>query len=156
MALRSATSLNSALPTTRTVVNPASSVCCACAAPSNAIWLGSSVSPACCQSPSPIVWEARCTWASTNPGSTVSPDRSMTVAPAGTCTFAPTAGIVIQGDRITAVGAHVQVPAGATVIDLSGETVLPGFVDAHVHLASHTIGDGDWQHAWLTELPSQI
>ncbi len=64
--------------------------------------------------------------------------------------------IVIQGDRITAVGANVQVPAGATVIDLSGETVLPGFVDAHVHLASHTIGDGDWQHAGLTELPSQI
>jgi len=64
--------------------------------------------------------------------------------------------IVIQGDRITAVGANVQVPAGATVIDLSGETVLPGFIDAHVHLASHTIGDGDWQHAGLTELPSQI
>ena len=64
--------------------------------------------------------------------------------------------IVIQGDRITAVGANVQVPAGATVIDLSGETVLPGFIDAHVHLASHTIGDGDWQHAGLMELPSQI
>src|SRR5258705_3225249 len=64
--------------------------------------------------------------------------------------------ILVQGDRITAVGANVQVPAGATVIDLSGETVLPGFIDAHVHLASHTIGDGDWQHAGLTELPSQI
>ena len=64
--------------------------------------------------------------------------------------------ILVQGDRITAVGTNVQVPAGATVIDLSGETVLPGFIDAHVHLASHTIGDGDWQHAGLTELPSQI
>ena len=64
--------------------------------------------------------------------------------------------IVIQGDRITAVGANVQVPAGATVIDLSGATVLPGFIDAHVHLASHTIGDGDWQHAGLTEMPSQL
>ena len=64
--------------------------------------------------------------------------------------------IVIQGDRITAVGSNVQVPAGATVIDLSGATVLPGFIDAHVHLASHTIGDGDWQHAGLTEMPSQL
>ena len=63
--------------------------------------------------------------------------------------------ILVQGDRITAVGTNVQVPAGATVIDLSGETVLPGFIDAHVHLASHVIGDGDWQHAGLTELPSQ-
>ena len=64
--------------------------------------------------------------------------------------------IVIQGDRITAVGSNVQVPAGATVIDLSGATVLPGFIDAHVHLASHVIGDGDWQHAGLTEMPSQL
>jgi imidazolonepropionase-like amidohydrolase len=64
--------------------------------------------------------------------------------------------ILVQGDRITAVGANVQVPAGATVIDLSGATVLPGFIDAHVHLASHTIGDGDWQHAGLTEMPSQL
>lgn len=64
--------------------------------------------------------------------------------------------ILVQGDRITAVGANVQVPAGATVIDLSGATVLPGFIDAHVHLAGHTIGDGDWQHAGLTEMPSQL
>lgn len=64
--------------------------------------------------------------------------------------------IVIQGDRITAVGANIPVPPGATVIDLSGATVLPGFIDAHVHLASHTIGDGDWQHAGLTEMPSQL
>ena len=64
--------------------------------------------------------------------------------------------ILIQGDRITAVGSNVQVPAGATVIDLSGATVLPGFIDAHVHLTGHTIGDGDWQHAGLVELPSQL
>jgi imidazolonepropionase-like amidohydrolase len=64
--------------------------------------------------------------------------------------------ILIQGDRITAVGASIAVPAGATVIDLSGETVLPGFIDAHVHLAGRTIGDGDWQHSGLTEMPSQL
>jgi imidazolonepropionase-like amidohydrolase len=64
--------------------------------------------------------------------------------------------IVVQGDRITAVGSNVQIPAGASVIDLSGATVLPGFIDAHVHLVGHIIGDGDWQHAGLTEMPSQL
>src|SRR6266852_4864621 len=64
--------------------------------------------------------------------------------------------ILVQGDRITAVGAGVAVPNGATVIDLSGATVLPGFIDAHVHLVGRTIGDGDWQHARLTELPSEL
>jgi len=64
--------------------------------------------------------------------------------------------ILVQGGRITAAGTNVTVPSGATVIDLSGETVLPGFIDAHVHLAGRTIGDGDWQHSRLTEMPSQL
>jgi imidazolonepropionase-like amidohydrolase len=64
--------------------------------------------------------------------------------------------IVVQGERITAVGASVPIPKGAMVIDLSGETVLPGFIDAHVHLVGRTIGDGDWQHSRLTELPSEL
>ena len=63
--------------------------------------------------------------------------------------------ILIQGNRITAVGPNVAVPSGATVIDLSGWTVLPGFVDAHVHLTGHIIGDGDWQHDDLTESAAQ-
>jgi imidazolonepropionase-like amidohydrolase len=63
--------------------------------------------------------------------------------------------IVVQRGRITAVGANVPVPAGATVIDLSAFTVLPGFVDAHVHLTGHIIGDGDWQHQELVETSAQ-
>jgi len=63
--------------------------------------------------------------------------------------------ILIRGDRITAVGAQVQVPADATVIDLSAYTVLPGFIDSHVHLAGRTIGDGDWQHAELVQSPAE-
>jgi imidazolonepropionase-like amidohydrolase len=63
--------------------------------------------------------------------------------------------IVVQGERIVAAGAGVAVPAGARLIDLSGYTVLPGFIDAHVHLTGHVIGDGDWQHQELTESPAQ-
>lgn len=42
--------------------------------------------------------------------------------------------IVIEGERITAVGPNLAVPAGATVIDLSKMTVMPGLVDAHTHM----------------------
>src|SRR5262245_58329575 len=43
--------------------------------------------------------------------------------------------ILIEGERITAVGPNVSIPAGAETIDLSKMTVLPGLVDAHTHLA---------------------
>lgn len=59
--------------------------------------------------------------------------------------------IVIRGDRIEAAGRDVLVPAGARVIDLSSYTVLPGFIDAHVHLASRPVGEGDWVHRAVTE-----
>jgi imidazolonepropionase-like amidohydrolase len=43
--------------------------------------------------------------------------------------------ILIQGEKITAVGPNLAIPSGATVIDLSALTVLPGLVDAHTHMA---------------------
>jgi len=43
--------------------------------------------------------------------------------------------IIIEGERIKAVGANLTIPAGATIIDLSKLTVLPGLVDAHTHMA---------------------
>jgi len=42
--------------------------------------------------------------------------------------------ILIKGDRIAEVGADVAVPAGAIEVDLGGATVLPGMIDAHVHV----------------------
>jgi imidazolonepropionase-like amidohydrolase len=45
--------------------------------------------------------------------------------------------ILIQGERIRAVGASVEHPAGARVIDLGNTTLLPGLIDAHVHLFLH-------------------
>jgi imidazolonepropionase-like amidohydrolase len=43
--------------------------------------------------------------------------------------------IVVQGDRIQAVGGTAPLPADARVIDLGDTTLLPGFIDAHVHLS---------------------
>ena len=43
--------------------------------------------------------------------------------------------ILIEGERIKAVGANVAIPTGATIIDLSKLTVLPGLVDTHTHMA---------------------
>ena len=43
--------------------------------------------------------------------------------------------IIVEGRKISAIGANLAIPAGATVIDLSQQTVMPGFVDAHNHLA---------------------
>ncbi|MFN0110175.1 MAG: amidohydrolase family protein [Blastocatellia bacterium] len=48
--------------------------------------------------------------------------------------FINNAFILIEGERITAVGANVTVPAGAQVIDLKNMTVLPGLIDSHTHL----------------------
>jgi len=42
--------------------------------------------------------------------------------------------IVVQDGKIAALGANIAIPAGAQVIDLSNETVLPGLVEAHNHL----------------------
>ena len=43
--------------------------------------------------------------------------------------------IVVRGDRIVAIGprASTPVPAGATVVDVAGKTIIPGLVDAHAH-----------------------
>ena len=45
--------------------------------------------------------------------------------------------ILVEGERIKAVGVSVDHPQGAKVIDLGDTTLLPGLIDAHVHLFLH-------------------
>jgi imidazolonepropionase-like amidohydrolase len=46
--------------------------------------------------------------------------------------------IVVQADKIQAVGAAAPLPPDAQVIDLGDATLLPGFIDAHVHLSEES------------------
>ncbi|HZZ15148.1 MAG TPA: amidohydrolase family protein [Candidatus Sulfotelmatobacter sp.] len=45
--------------------------------------------------------------------------------------------VLVLGERIVEAGAWVKRPAGAEVIDLGERTLLPGLIDAHVHLFLH-------------------
>jgi imidazolonepropionase-like amidohydrolase len=45
--------------------------------------------------------------------------------------------VLIEGERIVAAGSSVEHPAGTEVIDLGDVTLMPGLIDAHVHLFLH-------------------
>ena len=45
--------------------------------------------------------------------------------------------VLVQGDRIAAVGTTVQKPPGTEVVELGDTTLMPGLIDAHVHLFLH-------------------
>src|SRR5437016_9272369 len=45
--------------------------------------------------------------------------------------------VLVEGERIAEVGKTVKHPAGAETIDLGDRTLLPGLIDAHIHLFLH-------------------
>ncbi len=45
--------------------------------------------------------------------------------------------VLVEGERITLVRSGITPPPGARVIELGGRTLLPGFIDTHVHITSN-------------------
>ena len=60
---------------------------------------------------------------------------------------------VVQNDRFTQVGRKgtVQGPAGATHVDLTGKTVMPGKVDTHGHFGFQHVADGTMAKEYFTQ-----
>jgi len=60
--------------------------------------------------------------------------------------------LVIRQDKIEAVGPRgvVSIPAGSRVIDIRGGTVLPGVINAHVHIHNNMALLKDWARAGVT------
>ena len=65
--------------------------------------------------------------------------RIITAAGSSTGSVIENGTIVVEGNRIAAVGRGIPIPAGARRIDASGKTIMPGIVDVHAHVG----GEGD-------------
>jgi imidazolonepropionase-like amidohydrolase len=59
--------------------------------------------------------------------------------------------VLVDGDRIAAVGPNLAAPAGAKIIDLPGETLIPGMIEGHSHLFLHPYNEAKWDDQVLHE-----
>jgi imidazolonepropionase-like amidohydrolase len=69
-------------------------------------------------------------------------------------TIVPSQVILVRGDRIADVGPGLAIPSGASVIDLSDATVMPGMIDAHVHI--NTGGETEAQRTLIALANAQV
>ncbi len=60
--------------------------------------------------------------------------------------------VLVKDDRIESIGADLAAPAGATTINLAGQTLLPGLIDCHTHLTFEVSGAS--QLRGMTETPA--
>jgi imidazolonepropionase-like amidohydrolase len=60
--------------------------------------------------------------------------------------------VLVEGDRIAAVGANLAAPQGARVVDLPGTTLMPGMIEGHSHLFLHPYDETLWDDQVLHEL----
>jgi imidazolonepropionase-like amidohydrolase len=58
--------------------------------------------------------------------------------------------ILVRGDRILSVENGFVAPAGAEIVDLSDATVMPGFIDCHVHISAMLPSRTNATEYWLT------
>lgn len=49
--------------------------------------------------------------------------------------------VIVEGSKIRDIGTGLAVPAGAAVVDLGDSTLLPGFIDSHMHLTDEAGDD---------------
>jgi imidazolonepropionase-like amidohydrolase len=61
--------------------------------------------------------------------------------------------VLVEGDKIKALGpaAQLTAPAGATILELPGLTLLPGLIEGHSHLLLHPYNETSWNDQVLTE-----
>ncbi len=59
--------------------------------------------------------------------------------------------VLVEGDKIAAVGPNLTAPAGARTIDLPGTTLIPGLIEAHGHLFLHPYNETTWDDQVLKE-----
>jgi imidazolonepropionase-like amidohydrolase len=59
--------------------------------------------------------------------------------------------VLVDGDRIAAVGPNLAAPTGARVIDLAGTTLIPGMIEGHSHLFLHPYNETLWDDQVLHE-----
>ncbi|WP_269513927.1 metal-dependent hydrolase family protein [Brevundimonas subvibrioides] len=59
--------------------------------------------------------------------------------------------VLLRGNRIEAAGPDVAVPADARVIDLPGQTLMPGMIEGHSHLFLHPYNETPWDDQVLHE-----
>jgi imidazolonepropionase-like amidohydrolase len=64
--------------------------------------------------------------------------------------------VLVRGEGVEAVGppGQVEVPAGVRVVDLPGETLIPGLMDLHSHLLLHPYDETSWDDQVLHEAPA--
>lgn len=61
--------------------------------------------------------------------------------------------VLVDGSRIAAAGdrADLRVPAGVTVLDLAGTTLMPGLIEGHSHILLHPYDETPWNEQVLVE-----
>jgi imidazolonepropionase-like amidohydrolase len=64
--------------------------------------------------------------------------------------------VVVQGERIVGVGpkGKVAAPAGAELVALPGETLIPGLIELHSHMLLHAYNETLWDDQVLKEPPA--